>query len=104
MQTIEDKYFQSFANSEYYNEMLKVMNRSDVDEIDSSQMNDEKGVLDCAGISMDASLNVGDHSNYAKRKLDQLQEKLNNKNQVLIAVMSISFYLNILILGRLYKL
>lgn len=38
--------------------------------------------------SIDNGLHVGDHSNYAKKKLDQLQEKLNNKNQALQALRS----------------
>lgn len=82
VQTIEDKYYQSFVNSDYYNRMLKVMNRTDSDEVDHGQINEDKGNGDSVVIALDSSLNVGDHSNYAKKKLDQLQEKLNNKNQV----------------------
>lgn len=82
VQTIEDKYYQSFVNSYYYNQMLKIMNRTDSDEVDHVQMNDDKGNGESNGITLDSSLNVDDHSNYAKKKLDQLQEKLNNKNQV----------------------
>lgn len=82
VQTIEDKYYQSFVNSDFYNQMLKIMSRSDPDEVDHGQIIDDKNGGDTGVLSVDSSLNVGDHSNYAKRKLDQLQEKLNNKNQV----------------------
>lgn len=39
-------------------------------------------------LSENISLLVGEHSNYARSKLDQLQEKLNNKMQALQALKS----------------
>lgn len=39
-------------------------------------------------LSENMSLLVGEHSNYARSKLDQLQEKLNNKMQALQALKS----------------
>lgn len=85
VQTIEDKYYQPFVNSNYYKEMLKAMEHGESDEVDYNNMLTERQQSgDSSRGSIDTSLNVGDHSNYAKRKLDQLQEKLNNKNQVCV--------------------
>ena len=39
-------------------------------------------------LSDNTSLLVGEHSNYARSKLDQIQEKLNNKVQALQALSS----------------
>ncbi|CAG9766867.1 unnamed protein product [Ceutorhynchus assimilis] len=89
VQTIEDKYYQPFLISDYYKEMLIAMeSENNLIETDSSGSGDEKLVsADFAG-SIENGLNVGDHSNYARRKLDQLEEKLNNKSQALAALKS----------------
>lgn len=77
---MEEKYYQPFVNSIFYNDLLKAMEQSD-----------NNGEVDCAlddhlsndlSLNLDNNLHVGDHSTYAKKKLDQLQEKLNNKCQV----------------------
>lgn len=61
--------------------MLIAIESEDVTEVDGSGSLDERpGSGD--SVTQDSSLHVGDHSNYARRKLDQLQEKLNNKMQV----------------------
>ncbi|XP_066254123.1 sorting nexin-25-like [Euwallacea similis] len=89
VQTIEDKYYQPFLISDYYKEMIiAVESESDLLESDSLGMGDEKqSSLDSVG-SIENGLNVGDHSNYARRKLDQLEEKLSNKMQALRALKS----------------
>lgn len=83
VQTIEDKYYQPFLISDYYKEMLNAIENEDElnDEVNRS-LDDRQTSTDSSG-SPENSLNVGDHSNYARRKLDQLEEKLNNKTQVL---------------------
>nr|CAI5853607.1 unnamed protein product [Callosobruchus analis] len=86
VQVIEDKYYQPFLISDYYKEMIIAM-ESEEDMIDETKRSFEErqSSSDSAG-SPESTLNVGDHSNYARRKLDQLEEKLNNKMQALAAL------------------
>uniref|UniRef100_A0A6P7GFM5 Sorting nexin-25 n=1 Tax=Diabrotica virgifera virgifera TaxID=50390 RepID=A0A6P7GFM5_DIAVI len=87
VQTIEDKYYQPFLISDYYKEMVNAIDNEE-------NISDESGAMEERQISTDSAeiientLNVGDHSNYARRKLDQLEEKLNNKTQALAALKS----------------
>lgn len=83
VQTLEDKYYQPFIISDYYKQMLTALeNEEGVTEVDhSTSTEDQPGSGDSLS-NGDCGLNVGDHSNYARRKLHQLQEKLNNKTQV----------------------
>lgn len=59
-----------------------------ISEIDSNSILDERQLSGDSTSSIDNSLHVVDHSSYARRKLDQLQEKLNNKMQALQALRS----------------
>ncbi|KAJ8949688.1 hypothetical protein NQ314_008150 [Rhamnusium bicolor] len=83
VQTIEDKYYQSFLISDYYKEMvIAIENEDNIAEVDANSLiEDRQTSTDSAG-SPENGLNVGDHSSYARRKLDQLEEKLNNKTQI----------------------
>lgn len=88
VQTIEDKYYQPFLISDYYKEMINAIeNEDDLNDDSNRSLDDRQTSTDSAG-SPESSLNVGDHSNYARRKLDQLEEKLNNKTQVFQNVIS----------------
>lgn len=61
--------------------MEKEEEAADVDRsLDEHQTGDSTSSVDST------NLNVGDHSNYAKQKLDQLEERLNNKTQALQAL------------------
>lgn len=83
VQTLDDKYYQSFLISSYYRDMLTAIESEEgITEVDSCNVSDERPDSGDSVTSVDSGLNVGDHSNYARRKLDQLQEKLNNKTQV----------------------
>ncbi|CAH0561356.1 unnamed protein product [Brassicogethes aeneus] len=86
VQTLEDKYYQPFLISDYYKEMIIAIEKEDdVSMSERKTSLDEKNVsLETVGV--DSGLNVGDHSNYAKRKLYQLQEKYMNKSQALSAL------------------
>ncbi|CAH1159701.1 unnamed protein product [Phaedon cochleariae] len=86
--TIEDKYYQSFLISDYYKEMVNAIENEDDMSIDSNRLMEERQTSTDSSGSPENSLNVGDHSNYARRKLDQLEEKLNNKSQALAALKS----------------
>lgn len=83
VRTIEDKYYQPFVISDYYKEMLIAIesenNMLDTETVSSGE--DKQSSVDSIS-SVESGLNVGDHSNYARRKLDQLEEKLSNKMQV----------------------
>lgn len=82
VQTIEDKYYQPFLISEYYKQMvIAIENEEDMSDEGRNSLEERQTSTDSVG-SPESSLNVGDHSNYARRKLDQLEEKLNNKMQV----------------------
>lgn len=84
VQTIEDKYYQPFLISDYYKEMLRTLEKEDKAESDSLGSWEERQSID--SVTSDSGSNVGDHNNYAKKKLDQLQEKCNNKFQALQAL------------------
>lgn len=83
MQTLEDKYYQPFVISDYYKQMLAALESEEgISEVDHcGSLEDQPPSADSLS-NGDCGLNVGDHSNYARLKLDQLQEKLNNKMQV----------------------
>ncbi|XP_071876720.1 sorting nexin-25 isoform X2 [Bombus fervidus] len=79
---LEEKYYPSFMVSDQYKNMQEALLNERVDDlVEDRQMGN--GTL-----SENISLFVGEHSNYARSKLDQLQEKLNNKMQALQALKS----------------
>ncbi|XP_076273177.1 sorting nexin snazarus isoform X2 [Rhynchophorus ferrugineus] len=89
VQTIEDKYYQPFLISDYYKEMVIAMEtENEMVENESVGSGDEKQCSVDSATNVENGLNVGDHSNYARRKLDQLEEKLSNKMQALAALKS----------------
>ncbi|XP_015608529.1 sorting nexin-25 isoform X2 [Cephus cinctus] len=82
VKTLEEKYYPSFLVSEQYKKMQEALLNERADGLmEDRQMVD-------GTISDSSSLLVGEHSNYARSKLDQLQEKLNNKMQALQALRS----------------
>ncbi|XP_018331771.1 sorting nexin-25 isoform X2 [Agrilus planipennis] len=88
VKTLEDKYYQPFVISDFYKQMLSAMaNDEAVSEVDSSvPYGDIVTCVDSGG--KESGLHVEEYSGYAKRKLDQLQEKLSNKKQALQALKS----------------
>ncbi|XP_043483351.1 sorting nexin-25-like isoform X2 [Leptopilina heterotoma] len=80
VKTLQDKYYPSFIVSEQYKKMQEALINERVDGLVEDRQID--------GTINDTSLLVGEHSNYARSKLDQLQEKLNNKMQALQALRS----------------
>ncbi|XP_043525843.1 sorting nexin-25 isoform X2 [Frieseomelitta varia] len=80
VKTLEEKYYPSFVVSDQYKSMQEALLNERIDVEDRRMGN---GTL-----SENMSLLVGEHSNYARSKLDQLQEKLNNKMQALQALKS----------------
>lgn len=85
VQLLVDKYYQPFLISDYYKGMVAAMEKEDI-TTDLDRSLDEHQSGDLASSVDSTGLNVGDHSNYAKQKLDQLEERLSNKSQALQAL------------------
>lgn len=79
---LEEKYYPSFMVSDQYKNMQEALLNERVDDLVEDRH------MGSGTLSENISLFVGEHSNYARSKLDQLQEKLNNKMQALQALKS----------------
>ncbi|XP_076660798.1 sorting nexin-25 [Halictus rubicundus] len=77
---LEQKYYPSFVVSEQYKNMQQALLNERTDDLA-----EDRRITD-GTLAENVSLLVGEHSNYARSKLDQLQEKLNNKMQALQAL------------------
>ncbi|EFN64146.1 Sorting nexin-25 [Camponotus floridanus] len=82
VKTLQEKYYPSFLVSEQYKNMQEAL----LNERAEGLVEDH-GIVD-GTLSDSSTLLVGERSNYARSKLDQLQEKLNNKMQALQALKS----------------
>ncbi|CAD1477256.1 unnamed protein product, partial [Heterotrigona itama] len=82
VKTLEEKYYPSFVVSDQYKSMQEALLNERIDDLVENRR------MGNATLSENMSLLVGEHSNYARSKLDQLQEKLNNKMQALQALKS----------------
>ncbi|XP_071452813.1 sorting nexin-25 [Hetaerina americana] len=80
-----EKQYPNFVVSELYGNMLNAMDEAAKAEfLQSENSLEESG--ESGGCGGQTSLHVADHSNYARKKLDQLEERLNNKMQALQAL------------------
>ncbi|KAJ6637054.1 Sorting nexin-25 [Pseudolycoriella hygida] len=86
LRTLEDKYYSPFLISEYYQELKSSLTTDDV--ITVGPFIDIPDDSNCNTIDNEASVDLNNHSTYARIKLEKLQEKLNNKNQALDALKS----------------
>lgn len=106
LQTLEEKYHASFLLSAEYQELRKVLASEDakdvamVGDILTERVSTAEDALLCPTATLAAAANARDgeaapyasqmdlsnHSTYARNKLDQLQERLDNKNQALDAL------------------
>lgn len=103
LQTLEDKYHASFLLSAEYQELRKVLASEDakdvamVGDLLTERVATGEDALLCADTAPVASrdgeatpyasqMDLSNHSQYARTKLDQLQERLDNKNQALDAL------------------
>ncbi|TGZ32525.1 sorting nexin-25 [Temnothorax longispinosus] len=82
VRTLQEKYYSSFLVSEQY----KTMQEALLNERAEGLVEDRE-IVD-GTLSESSTLLVGERSNYARSKLDQLHEKLNNKMQALQALKS----------------
>lgn len=79
---LENKYYQLFLISDFYKEMLLEMAKEEgITEVDGNGPFDEASSIN-GHSGIETTIMLGEHSSYAKKKLNQLQEKLNNKSQV----------------------
>ena len=81
VKTLQEKYYPSFIVSDQYKKMQEALINERADGLVEDRQID-------GTISDSSVLLVGEHSNYARSKLDQLQEKLSNKMQALQALRS----------------
>ncbi|XP_045459696.1 sorting nexin-25 [Melitaea cinxia] len=88
--TIQEKYYQSFLMSEQYKGLVAELATEEANQelcserspIEDRQLsNDSVSSAESAG-----TVHLAEHSTYARRKLDQLQERHNNKTQALAAL------------------
>ncbi|XP_047989308.1 sorting nexin-25-like [Leguminivora glycinivorella] len=83
--TIQEKYYSSFMLSEQYKAlMIELANEEANKEINAERSPIEDRQLSNESVSSAesaAALHLTEHSTYARRKLDQLQERHNNKTQ-----------------------
>ncbi|XP_058443112.1 sorting nexin-25 [Malaya genurostris] len=92
--TLEDKYYQPFLLSEEYTKLKNSLTHEDIKEITlntyiSSSTESQDETASNASSSGDVDpviLDLSNHSTYARNKLEQLDEKLSNKNQALEAL------------------
>lgn len=66
--------------------MIETMQTDETVTDSSNSMEERQMSGESNGSTEGTGMHVGDHSNYARRKLDQLQEKLYNKMQALQAL------------------
>lgn len=91
LDTIQDKYYHSFLMSEEYKALIAELateeNSKDTNvdrsPIEERQLSNESV---SSAESVAGALHLTEHSTYARRKLDQLQERHNNKIQALAAL------------------
>ncbi|XP_055528004.1 sorting nexin-25 [Wyeomyia smithii] len=93
--TMEDKYYHPFLLSEEYAKLKASLTQEDIKEITlntylsaSTESQDEtaSNASSASGDIDPVILDLSNHSTYARNKLDQLDEKLMNKNQALDAL------------------
>ncbi|XP_055601426.1 sorting nexin-25 [Uranotaenia lowii] len=93
--TLEEKYYQPFLLSEEYSKLKSSLTQDDFKEItlstyiSSSQDSQDETASNASSASGDIDpmiMDLSNHSTYARNKLEQLDEKLANKNQALEAL------------------
>uniref|UniRef100_A0A1B0CG91 Sorting nexin-25 n=2 Tax=Lutzomyia longipalpis TaxID=7200 RepID=A0A1B0CG91_LUTLO len=87
LQTLEEKYYPPFLQSQQYLDLRNALTSDDIKDISLSNYGDSTDESSSAtSEGSDIVLDLANHSTYARTKLEQLQEKLNNKNQALQAL------------------
>ncbi|XP_059059973.1 sorting nexin-25 isoform X2 [Achroia grisella] len=89
--TIQEKYYSSFLLSDKYTALIAELATEEANKelncerspIEDRQLSNESA---SSAESVGGALHLTEHSTYARRKLDQLQERHNNKTQALAAL------------------
>ncbi|XP_053948481.1 sorting nexin-25 isoform X2 [Anastrepha ludens] len=94
LKTLEEKYYASFVLSEQYRQIRDALNSDDfkdptlllrtINGSDASS-DDSSSALE-GGDGANTTLDVAAHTSYARRKLEQLQERIDKKSQALDAL------------------
>ncbi|XP_046994876.1 sorting nexin-25 [Schistocerca americana] len=86
---LEEKIFPSFIVSDVYPKMLLAMeNHDETDEAVDASLLDSDDTSDVTDSMDSGTLEIADQSSYARKKIDEIQQKLNNKMQALEALRS----------------
>lgn len=87
---LEEKYYPHFLMSDQYRQLKSAMQAEDGKELSMSSTGSQNGDdMDNSfedNLARDVTMDLTNHSTYARGKLEQLQEKLDNKNQALEAL------------------
>ncbi|XP_013175351.1 PREDICTED: sorting nexin-25 isoform X1 [Papilio xuthus] len=89
--TIQEKYYSSFLLSDQYKALVVELAKEEANKdlsSDRSPVEDRQMSAESASSAESAggTVHLAEHSTYARRKLDQLQERHNNKTQALAAL------------------
>ncbi|KAM8721024.1 hypothetical protein ACLKA7_006972 [Drosophila subpalustris] len=97
LRTLEDKYYPPFVLSEQYRQLKEALDSNEFndptllmcptllgDVADDEQANVVDGLNGAGGAP--AAIDVAAHTSYARRKLEQIQERIDKKNQALDAL------------------
>ncbi|XP_036347274.1 sorting nexin-25-like isoform X2 [Rhagoletis pomonella] len=94
LKTLEEKYYASFVLSEQYRQLREALNSDDFKDptlllrtINGSDASSDESNTALEGADgANATLDVAAHTSYARRKLEQLQERIDKKSQALDAL------------------
>ncbi|CAH2063482.1 unnamed protein product, partial [Iphiclides podalirius] len=89
--TIQEKYYSSFLLSDQYKALIAELAKEEANKdisterspVEDRQLSNESA---SSAESAGGTIHLTEHSTYARRKLDQLQERHNNKTQALAAL------------------
>lgn len=87
LKTLEEKYYPSFLLSEQYRQLKEALSSEDIKEISLVSIKESQDDP-VTSFENDCNLDFTTNSTYARNKLEQLQERLDNKNQALEALKS----------------
>lgn len=85
LKTLEEKYYASFLLCDDYKKLKNALTSDDFKDISINTYPDSQYDANLNN-ETDVTMDLTNHSTYARTKLDQLQEKLSNKTQALNAL------------------
>lgn len=73
LQTLEDKYYSPFLSSQQYQDLKNELTAEDLTDISLGSFSVCSDEQNSSSSDLDATIDVQNHSTYAKIKLDQIQ-------------------------------